>query len=171
MVVDTTKIDYKKIINECECLKIRKKSRHITKLYNDCFKELKINITQIHCMVMMIQFEGKNMNYISKELGMDRTTLSRNLVTLEKRGIVHKVSGGKKGRQTIYSVTDNGKELIEKIIPLWVRAQKSISFNLDKEEREIEDSIDEYKSVYNLEEEQKKATIAAENYLRKSDKR
>ncbi len=58
-------------------------------------------------------------------LAMDRTTLTRNLSPLLKKGLI-KISVGKDRRVRPLTVTPKGKALLEKALPYWEKAQSSI---------------------------------------------
>jgi DNA-binding MarR family transcriptional regulator len=58
-------------------------------------------------------------------LGMDRTTLTRNLSVLERQGLI-KTSSGKDHRTRIVTITSKGRTSIAKAIPLWNDVQLKV---------------------------------------------
>jgi DNA-binding MarR family transcriptional regulator len=58
-------------------------------------------------------------------LGMDRTTLTRNLAPLEREGLVV-VRPGPDRRVTLAGITEAGRKALAAIIPLWREAQGQI---------------------------------------------
>ena len=65
------------------------------------------------------------MQDMSTLMAMDRTTLTRNLSPLLKKGLV-KVSVGSDRRARPIQITPKGKSALEKALPYWEKAQAHI---------------------------------------------
>jgi DNA-binding MarR family transcriptional regulator len=65
-----------------------------------------------------------NMAELSEILGMERTTLLRNLRPLQRDGLVT-VEGGGHGARVELSITAKGRKQIEKLAPAWEAAQRT----------------------------------------------
>jgi DNA-binding MarR family transcriptional regulator len=63
--------------------------------------------------------------HLAKELGMDRTTLTRNLSVLERQGFI-KISSGNDNRTRLVAVTSKGRTAVAKAIPLWNEVQRKV---------------------------------------------
>lgn len=61
---------------------------------------------------------------LSDFLGMDRTTLVRNLRPLQRDGLAQAAGGGH-GRLVELSITNKGRKQIEKLAPAWRSAQSA----------------------------------------------
>ena len=59
---------------------------------------------------------------LSDWLGMERTTLVRNLRPLQRDGLVQAVGGGR-GNRVELAITSKGRKQIEKLAPAWRSAQ------------------------------------------------
>ena len=62
------------------------------------------------------------MSTLAEQFEMDRTTLTRNLKPLEKRGLLE-IIGGRDKRTREVRLTVRGQETTEKAVPLWEKAQ------------------------------------------------
>jgi DNA-binding MarR family transcriptional regulator len=62
---------------------------------------------------------------LSDWLGMDRTTLVRNLRPLQRDGLVQAVGGGR-GNRVELAITSKGRKQIEKLAPAWRSAQSAV---------------------------------------------
>ena len=62
---------------------------------------------------------------LSDWLGMDRTTLVRNLRPLQRDGLVQ-ISGGGRGNRVELAITAKGRKQIEKLTPAWRSAQSAV---------------------------------------------
>ena len=68
---------------------------------------------------------------LSDWLGMERTTLVRNLRPLQRKGLVQ-INGGGRGRLVELSITAKGLKQIEKFAPSWKSAQSAVVKTLGK---------------------------------------
>ena len=62
---------------------------------------------------------------LSDWLGMERTTLLRNLRPLQRDGLV-RISGGGRGKLVDLAITSKGRKQIEKHAPAWKSAQSAV---------------------------------------------
>lgn len=72
------------------------------------------------------------MEQLSDWLGMDRTTLVRNLKPLEREGFL-KIDGGGRGTRVALSLTSKGKKELAKVQSAWSSAQKAMIKTLGEE--------------------------------------
>jgi DNA-binding MarR family transcriptional regulator len=76
--------------------------------------------------------ESWSMAELSDWLGMDRTTLVRNLRPLQRDGLTRAVGGGRGGRVEL-SITAKGRKKIEDSQPAWRSAQSTAVKTLGKQ--------------------------------------
>ena len=72
------------------------------------------------------------MSRLADHLVMDRTTLTRNLKPLLRRGLV-KISSGKDERTRYVALTDKGYQALSKALQLWEHAQAQVVKALGEE--------------------------------------
>jgi DNA-binding MarR family transcriptional regulator len=72
------------------------------------------------------------MGLMADALGMERTTLTRNLRPLEKAGWLRVARDAADGRARIVLLTRAGEHTIEKASPLWEQGQKRVRALLGK---------------------------------------
>lgn len=111
---------------------MREVARKITRRYNDALKPLGIKVTQFTIMTGVALSEGRSLTEIASALGMDRTTLTRNLAPLELQGFVETYDEGQ-GRARSARLTDKGVVKMEAALPLWRAAQKSLKNQLGRD--------------------------------------
>jgi DNA-binding MarR family transcriptional regulator len=109
----------------CICAELRKAARAVTLLYDNAFKSTGLLSTQLSVLRVISKSESIRVSQLAEELGMDRTTLTRNLSVLERRGFI-KISSGKDHRTRIVTITFNGSTSIAKTIPLWNKVQRKV---------------------------------------------
>lgn len=109
----------------CVCLNMRMAMRSVTKMYDAELKPAGIKITQFSLLAAIDGSSDISITQLAKFLGLDRTTLSRNLGPLEREGYVHVSSEGYQRIRTM-SLTPKGKAKLDEAMPLWRKAQKKI---------------------------------------------
>ena len=118
-------------INECACLKIRTAARALTRFYDDAFRPVGLRATQLSVLVAVASSEAVSIASLSRLLGMDRSTLTRNLKPLEEKGLVALGPEGHHRSRTL-SITSRGEQLVRKALPLWEKTQQNLREELKK---------------------------------------
>lgn len=112
-------------INTCSCLKLRRASQAITKIYDEYLEPSGIKISQYSILKSIARMEPVNVSDLAINVRLDRTTLVRNLKPLEQKGLISDISKeGTRNRQIV--LTENGKISLKEAIPLWEKAQDYI---------------------------------------------
>ena len=109
----------------CACLNLRKAARAITQVYDAAIEPSGMRATQFSLLQAISLADGAPMARIARILGMDRTTLTRNLAPLERRGWVRSEPGPDRRERTL-GLTRNGRAALERAKPLWQAAQDRI---------------------------------------------
>jgi DNA-binding MarR family transcriptional regulator len=111
--------------DSCTCSELRRAARAVTLLYDNAFKSSRLLSTQLGVLHVIYKSDSIRITHLAKELGMDRTTLTRNLSVLEKKDFI-KISSGKDNRTRIVTITSKGRSTIAKAIPLWNDVQRKV---------------------------------------------
>lgn len=69
---------------------------------------------------------------LSEWLGMERTTLLRNLRPLQRDGLI-RIKGGGRGGHVKLEITEKGRKALAKMLPAWRSAQDKVVATLGKE--------------------------------------
>ncbi|MBI4487454.1 MAG: winged helix-turn-helix transcriptional regulator [Deltaproteobacteria bacterium] len=72
------------------------------------------------------------MNRLADLMVMDRTTLTRNLGPLQRRGLI-RINPGKDQREREVTITKQGVGTLMKVYPLWKKAQSQVVEGLGQE--------------------------------------
>src|ERR1051326_3578344 len=98
----------------CVCFHLRRVARVMTHFFDAEMRRHGIRSTQGAVLAAMNITGPSNMAELSEILGMERTTLLRNLRPLQRDGLVT-VEGGGHGARVELSITAKGRKQIEKI--------------------------------------------------------
>ena len=109
----------------CVCFNLRWVTRTITQFYDAEIRRHGIRSTQGTILVSLMGKESWSMADLSDWLGMERTTLVRNLRPLQRDGFVN-VGGGGRGNLVELSITAKGRKQVEKLVPAWKSAQSAV---------------------------------------------
>lgn len=109
----------------CTCSELRRAARAVTLLYDNAFRSSGLLSTQLGVLHVIYKSDSIRISHLAKELGMDRTTLTRNLSVLQRQGFI-KISSGKDNRTRIVTITNKGRTTIAKAIPLWNDVQNKV---------------------------------------------
>jgi len=112
-------------VENCLCFNLRRATRAVTQFYDSEMRRHGIRPTQGTILASLQAKESWNMAELSDWLGMDRTTLVRNLRPLQRDGFVQ-VNGGGRGNRVELSITAKGRKQIEKLTPAWKSAQGAV---------------------------------------------
>jgi DNA-binding MarR family transcriptional regulator len=112
-------------MRNCVCFNLRRVSRAVTQFYDAELRRHGIRPTQTPILTALDARAGWSMEELSDFLGMERTTLVRNLRPLERGGFV-KVEGGGRGSRVALSLTAKGKKELDALEPAWRSAQRAI---------------------------------------------
>ena len=109
----------------CVCFNLRWVTRAVTQFYDAEMRRHGIRPTQGSILRALNAKESWSMAQLSDWLGMDRTTLVRNLQPLQRDGFVKSVGGGR-GNRVELTITAKGRKQIEKLTPAWKSAQSAV---------------------------------------------
>jgi DNA-binding MarR family transcriptional regulator len=118
-------------VENCVCFNLRWVTRAVTQFYDAEMRRHGIRPTQGTILVSLNARESWNMAELSDWLGMERTTLVRNLRPLQRDGLVQVVGGGR-GNRVGLAITTKGRKQIEKFAPAWRSAQNTAVKTLGK---------------------------------------
>jgi len=110
----------------CVCGNLRKASRLISQIYDEFLKPSGLKATQSALLMTIKGFERVTVSKLAKWSIMDRTTVTRNLKVLEKKGLV-KIQLGEDQRKKVVTITDKGIDVLLSGYPFWEEAQHHVA--------------------------------------------
>ena len=107
----------------CNCLALRQASRHVTQFYDQLLASSGLRTTQFSILIRLRLAGPMTINALAKALVMDRTTLGRNILPLEREGLIDVVSGRADRRSKILRLTNAGAARLRAARAGWTHAQ------------------------------------------------
>lgn len=108
------------------CFNLRRASRLITQVYDEAIRTTGFRTTQLALLGATTYCQPMTVSCLAECVGMDRTTLTRNLRPLEKKGLV-KVLVGNDRREREVVLTVKGKELMNRVLPIMKKVHDKIT--------------------------------------------
>lgn len=115
----------------CTCFRVRRLARRMTQFYDEVLAPVGISINQFGVLGALRHGGPLTMSDLARLLGMDRTTLTRNLRPLQAAGLVS-IEPGRDQRQRIVAATEPGRAALRQAAPLWRRAQDEVARRLGR---------------------------------------
>jgi DNA-binding MarR family transcriptional regulator len=113
------------VTENCVCFNLRWVTRAMTQFFDAEMRRHGIRPTQGTILLALNAKESWTMADLSDWLGMERTTLVRNLRPLQRDGFVQ-ADGGGRGSRVELSITATGRKKIEESMPAWRAAQDAV---------------------------------------------
>ena len=108
----------------CVCFNLRRATRVVTQFFDAELRRHGIRPSQGSILLALKARESWSMAELSDALGMERTTLVRNLQPLQREGLAKATGGGRGGRVEL-TITAKGRKRIEESMPAWRAAQSA----------------------------------------------
>jgi DNA-binding MarR family transcriptional regulator len=109
---------------DCNCLAVRQAARHITQFYDQLLAPSGVRTTQFSILAKLRRLGPMTINALAAEMVMDRTTLGRNILPLERDGLVAVEQGSRDRRSKELRLTKAGEARFRAGMKGWLEAQR-----------------------------------------------
>jgi len=111
-------------LSECNCLAIRQAARHVTQFYDQLFAPTGLRATQFAILSRLRRQGPMTINALAALLVMDRTTLGRNILPLQRDGLIEVVASDADRRRRELRLTEAGLASHAAALERWSVAQQ-----------------------------------------------
>jgi DNA-binding MarR family transcriptional regulator len=119
-------------LGPCVCSQVRRLARKLSSLYDTVLSPQELTITQ-YSLLANIELAGQlSHTALAEKVGMERTTLTRNLRPLTRAKWVT-AAHGKDRRQHLLQLTAAGRRKLVRSLPLWEEAQRQFLSQIGSE--------------------------------------
>ncbi len=108
----------------CACATVRRAARLVTQLYSDEMRGT-VDPPQFSLLTAIGTRPGIIQTQLGGAMGLDKTTVSRNLRVMRAYGWIAASSAGDR-REKGYKLTPLGRDTLASAKPAWLRAQKKL---------------------------------------------
>jgi DNA-binding MarR family transcriptional regulator len=115
----------RKVENSCMGQRVRRAARVVGNYYDVHLKSAGLKGTQFTLLNAIYLNPSITITQLADLLLLNRTTLNRNLKPLERQGLVL-TSPGKDQRTRVLRLTQEGRSILQRALPLWLEAQSGV---------------------------------------------
>ena len=119
---------------QCLCTNLRRAARGASKHFDGALEGFGINVAQYSLLSNLKRLDQPSISSLAEAMGLDRSTLGRNLRVLEGVGLV-RLSGGADQRNRLVGLTETGNERLAAALPAWEAAQQRLMDRLGEQRR------------------------------------
>jgi DNA-binding MarR family transcriptional regulator len=114
----------KPIAPDCNCLALRQATRHVTQFYDQLLAPNRLRATQLAILGRLQRGGPMPINALAAALVMDRTTLGRNILPLQRDGLIEIGASPTDRRRREVRLTPAGSARLRAATQTWKVAQQ-----------------------------------------------
>jgi DNA-binding MarR family transcriptional regulator len=108
---------------ECNCFAVRAAARHVTQFYDQFLAPTGLRTSQFSILAKLKRKGPLTINALAENMVMDRTTLSRNILPLERDGLIRIEPNSSDRRSKELHLTKAGERRLQAGRVAWAQAQ------------------------------------------------
>jgi DNA-binding MarR family transcriptional regulator len=113
------------LTSECICTHLRRAARGVSRHYDEALAGFGVNVAQFSLLRHLQRLDRPSITTLAEAMGLERSTLGRNLRVLEAEGLVA-LADGDDQRNRVVLLSEAGKQLLHAAHPAWERAQSEL---------------------------------------------
>ena len=138
-----------KVAESCMGMRVRRAARVVANHYDKHLKPAGLKGTQFTLLNTIFMNPAANIGKLADIMGLDRTTLNRNLKPLEGKGLIRSGSG-KDPRSRTLKLTSEGTKMLQNALPYWLEAQSGVLETVDHRIKRLTDDLGELEKLGKL---------------------
>jgi DNA-binding MarR family transcriptional regulator len=108
---------------DCNCFAVRSAARHVTQFYDQSLAPIGLRGTQFSILARLKRMGPLTINTLAEDMAMDRTTLGRNILPLERDGLIRIEAAASDRRAKELRLTEAGETRLQAAFQIWSQAQ------------------------------------------------
>src|SRR5262245_27332256 len=108
---------------ECNCFAVRATARHVSQSYDQFLAPAGLRTTQFSILTKLKRKGPVTINTLAEDMVMDRTTLGRNILPLERDGLIRIEPSASDRRAKELHLTKAGEKRLQAALKRWSQAQ------------------------------------------------
>jgi DNA-binding MarR family transcriptional regulator len=113
---------------ECNCFAVRSAARHVTQFYDQFLAPVGLRTTQFSILVRLKRMGPLTIAGLAHEMVTDRTTLGRNILPLERDGLIRIEPAALDRRAKELHLTKAGEKRVQVGIEAWSQVRFETKF-------------------------------------------
>ena len=116
----------------CYCTLLKAATRRMATAYDEALAPVGINVAQFSLLRTITRLEPVTLTELGRRMELDRSTIGRNVRVVERLGLVS-LGRGEDQREAMVTLTDAGREALERGAPLWEGVQTTLEARMGSE--------------------------------------
>jgi len=108
---------------ECNCFAVRAAARHMSQSYDQFLASTGLRTTQFSILARLKRKGPLTINTLAEDMVMDRTTLGRNILPLQRDGLIRIEPAASDRRAKMLHLTKAGEKRLQAALKGWSQAQ------------------------------------------------
>jgi DNA-binding MarR family transcriptional regulator len=126
----TLRTDAQALVADCAACNSRMAARKITQFLDREIVDLGLTVAQLGLMAQIAAATDDTLGALAVRTGLEQSTLSRNLRTLERDGLIEIATAESDLRRRVVWLTETGARRLEAAIPVWRKANAKLAKSL-----------------------------------------
>lgn len=118
---------------QCMATNTRRAARAVSRRYDRELRAFGVTAAQFALLGSLLTHEDRPVSELAEFHVMERTSLTRNLDVLERRGLIS-CRHAETGNGRLSRLTPKGRELLDALVPQWRQAQQDMRHEISDEE-------------------------------------
>lgn len=136
-IVEFSRAAFAAVAENCLCRRVQRASRTVGRRFDDAFRPTGLNNWQFTMLMALSSSTPRTVSEIAADLGMDRTTTTKNLHPLERRGLVEIRADDKDRRVRRVTLTPEGAQVLNDALARWRTVNDEVAARLTPEQLAI----------------------------------
>ncbi|WP_437880614.1 MarR family winged helix-turn-helix transcriptional regulator [Pseudomonas sp. LRF_L74] len=124
------------LTSSCICTRLRRATREVTRIYDDALRDVGLNVAQFALLKHLQRLNQPSISDLAEAMGLDRSTMGRNLKLLEAEGLIQ-LLGGEDQRMRVVRLSEQGEQRLLNAHEPWKEAQRQIGQRLGKDRQGV----------------------------------
>ncbi|MDX2235581.1 MAG: MarR family winged helix-turn-helix transcriptional regulator [Hyphomonadaceae bacterium] len=116
---------------DCTARTARLAARRLTAFYDARLAQTGLSIAQFGLMAQIAGAEDAALGALADRMGLEASTLTRNLQALAREGLAEIVTAGSDQRRRTVRLTQKGEHALAAALPVWAKAQAEAAAVVD----------------------------------------
>jgi DNA-binding MarR family transcriptional regulator len=117
----------------CACASARRVARLLTQMYDARLRRAGLEAPQFALLIALREHGPSSQAEMGRLHGLDKTTVSRNVKGLQRRGWIARASG-QGTRDRVFELTASGRHQLAAALPEWRKAQQELRAGMTAKE-------------------------------------
>lgn len=117
----------------CYCTNLRRAANAAVDFYDAALKESGLTAAQYYLLASLSRLGGANITHWSEHVGLERSTMVRNIQPLLKRGLIEPTEGHGK----VFKVSETGASALCAAAGMWDQAQQRMEAFLGEDAQAV----------------------------------